>query len=109
MSSRQRKRQIPPHDYLSHLMIGASDPEQVTIVTAAAEQGEMNAQFALGLIYAEGRGIEPSPARAYYWFSRAGEQGDNYALTLRNVVQQELSLEQIAAIELELAEGQTRQ
>ncbi|KAF9155886.1 copper transport protein ctr1 [Actinomortierella ambigua] len=43
--------------------------------TRAAEQGNANAQNNLGLMYAQGRGVDQSEAEAAKWFTQAAEQG----------------------------------
>ncbi|MGI9403386.1 MAG: tetratricopeptide repeat protein [Hyphomicrobium sp.] len=42
----------------------------------AAEQGDAKAQFNLGLMYGEGRGVARDDAKARAWFQKAAEQGD---------------------------------
>lgn len=44
-----------------------------------AEQGEVEAQFQLGLAYYNGEGISKNYSKAYYWFLKAVEQGNNDA------------------------------
>lgn len=39
-----------------------------------AEQGDPAAQYNLGLLYLDGRGVPQSPAQAVSWFRRAAEQ-----------------------------------
>lgn len=41
----------------------------------AAEQGEAEAQFTLGWIYSEGKGMKQDKKQAFDWFSKAAEQG----------------------------------
>jgi TPR repeat protein len=41
-----------------------------------AESGNGPAQYRLGLLYAEGKGVAPDDAEAARWFERAAEQGD---------------------------------
>src|SRR4051812_25295537 len=41
-----------------------------------AEQGVATAQYQLGTLYAEGKGVEQNDATAALWFQRAAEQGD---------------------------------
>jgi hypothetical protein len=41
----------------------------------AAEQGEMEAQYQLGLMYQQGQGVPQDDALAINWFRRAAEQG----------------------------------
>lgn len=44
-------------------------------LTPLAEQGNTAAQYALGLIYANGEGVEPDYARAARWFEQAARRG----------------------------------
>ena len=60
-----------------------NDPERAAELIAAAEKGDMDAQYAAGLIYAEGRGVPEDLVQAYYWLTRAIEQGDHDAEKLR--------------------------
>ena len=41
-----------------------------------AEQGEAAAQFALGLMYDNGRGVPEDDRQAVLWYRKAAEQGD---------------------------------
>ena len=43
---------------------------------AAAEQGDMEAQFNLGRMYYNGEGTEVNYEKALYWWEKAAEQGD---------------------------------
>jgi TPR repeat protein len=45
------------------------------ICTKAAEQGEVSAQFNLGLMNANGIGTPKDDKQALYWFTKAAEQG----------------------------------
>jgi len=40
-----------------------------------AEQGDVSAQYNLGIIYANGRGVPENNAEAIKWFRKAAEQG----------------------------------
>ena len=42
---------------------------------AAAESGHVQAQYMMGVCYAEGRGVERSPENALIWYEKAAEQG----------------------------------
>lgn len=63
-----------------------NDPELAARLIADADSGDMDAQYAAGLIYAEGRGVEPDLVQSYYWLTRAVEQGDADAELLRRSV-----------------------
>ena len=83
--------------YLKDLILLRNDPSKVGIVRDAAESGEVDALYAMGLIYAEGRGVEIDLAQAHYWLSLAIEQGDRDADTLRNVVGSQMTEEEYQA------------
>ena len=72
--------------YLKDLILFRNDPAKVPLIRDLALKGEMDAQYAMGLIYAEGRGVEIDLAQSHYWLSLAVEQGDRDAALLRNVV-----------------------
>ena len=40
-----------------------------------AEKGDAAAQYSLGTLYAEGKGVEQNDATAFLWFQRAANQG----------------------------------
>ena len=63
-----------------------NDPEAAARLIAEAESGDMDAQYAAGLVYAEGRGVDPDLVQAYFWLTRAVEQGDADAEKLRRYV-----------------------
>ena len=52
--------------------VAKDDREAQCWLRKAAEQEDENAEFALGLIYEEGRGTEPDCAQATEWYRRAG-------------------------------------
>jgi TPR repeat protein len=85
------------NSYLKHLILLRNDPSKVPPVREAAARGEVDAQYALGLIYAEGRGVPEDLAQAHYWLTLAIEQGDRDADLLRNIVGSRMSDEELAA------------
>ncbi|NCA68987.1 MAG: sel1 repeat family protein [Sphingobacteriia bacterium] len=74
------------NSYLKDLILLRNDPSTVARVRAAAERGEIDAQYAMGLIYAEGRGVAVDLAHAHFWLSLAIAGGDRDADLLRNIV-----------------------
>jgi TPR repeat protein len=76
---------------LSGLNLLRNDPEVAARLIAAAEEGDMDAQYAAGLVYAEGRGVEPDLVQSYFWLTRAMEQGDVDAEKLRRYVASQMS------------------
>lgn len=71
---------------LRGLNLYRNDPELAARLLAEAEAGDMDAQYAAGLVYAEGRGVEPDLIQAYFWLTRAVQQGDDDAERLRRYV-----------------------
>ena len=53
--------------------------EAVRWYRLAADQGDVGAQYTLGLIYANGRGVAQDDTEAVRWYSLAADQGDAYA------------------------------
>ncbi len=78
-------------NYLKDLVLLRNDPAVVERVREAATRGEADAFYALGLIYAEGRGVSVDLAQAHYWLSLAIERGDEDADLLRNIVGSQMS------------------
>jgi TPR repeat protein len=84
---------------LSRLVLYRNDPACIDDLRTFAIAGYRDAQYALGLAYAEGRGEVQDLVAAYKWLSLAIEQGDEDARTLRYVVMQQMSAEQLARAE----------
>lgn len=85
------------NSYLKDLILLRNDPGKVAAVREAAARGEVDALYALGLIYAEGRGVAIDLAQAHYWLSLAVEQGDRDAELLRNIVGSQMTDDEYAA------------
>jgi TPR repeat protein len=85
--------------YLKDLILLRNDPEKAAAIREAALAGDVDAQYALGLVYAEGRGVPEDPARAHYWLTLALEGGDRDAELLRNIVGSRMSDEEHEAAE----------
>lgn len=78
-------------DLLSRLILLRHDPELVEELRTEAMKGDTDAQYGLGLVYAEGRGVDQDAVEAYAWLSVAMLQGDPEAEMLRDVVMQSLN------------------
>ncbi len=76
---------------LREMVLLRNDPALVEAAREQALGGDADAQYALGLIYAEGRGIAEDPVEAYAWLSLAVMQGDRDAETLRYVVAEQMT------------------
>lgn len=81
---------------LSGLTLLRNDPENAARLIAEAERGDVDAQYAAGLIYAEGRGVEIDLVQAYFWLSCAIGQGDQDAESLRRHVAVEMTASEFA-------------
>ena len=95
-----------PHDtsFLANLVLLRNDPALVKKVLPLAEAGNPHAQYALGLIYAEGRGVKVDRVQAYVWLSRAIAQGDEDAFVLRDVLMNEMTEQDVALAERSLSD-----
>ncbi|MEO1767095.1 hypothetical protein [Thiobacter aerophilum] len=84
-------------ELLRHLILLRHDPDLAVALREEAMKGDRDAQFGLGLIYAEGRGVEQDAVESYAWLSVAVLGGDADADLLRDVVCQEMSGEEVQA------------
>lgn len=73
--------------YLADLSIISTNPEVAQAIAECALQGDKNAQYALGVLYAEGRGVVQNTVEAYAWLTAATMQGDDDALQLRSMIE----------------------
>lgn len=78
-------------DFLSDLVLLRNDPGVARNIRIEAMKGNPHAQYAMGLICAEGRGVVIDTPASYAWLTLAVLQGDRDAERLRNVVGVELS------------------
>ena len=62
----------------------------------AAEQGVVDAQFNLGVMYGNGEGVPKDAVQAYAWFSLSAAQGDEHAARARTDLQRYMTAVQIA-------------
>lgn len=64
-----------------HLVKQGQDVKALPLYLQLAEQGNVDAQFQAGMIYAMGRGVAEDDKQAAYWFGKAGAQGHREAQT----------------------------
>lgn len=62
-----------------------------------ARAGDDRAQYWLGIMYFEGKGVPRDPARAYLWLSLSAEKGNRAARTGRNGVARRMSADELVA------------
>ncbi|MDP8275986.1 MAG: tetratricopeptide repeat protein [Candidatus Euphemobacter frigidus] len=55
----------------------------------AAEQGHASAQFALGMMYHKGQGVELDDREAIKWLHKAAEQGQSEAKYILKIIDTE--------------------
>ena len=63
----------------------------------AADQGYAIAQYNLGVMYADGRGVPQDYVAAHMWANLAAAQGEENARELRDLLAERMSSGQIAA------------
>jgi TPR repeat protein len=62
----------------------------------AANQGDANAQFDLGVVHVNGRGVLQDYVVAHMWFSLAAARGDTKAAEHRDMLAKDMSPAQLA-------------
>ena len=90
------RSKTPGTEFLQDLVLWRNDPDHAMEVLYHAKLGNVHAQYAMGLLYAEGRGVPQDEVQAYVWLSRAIDQGDRDARDLRNIVVENMTPEQLA-------------
>ena len=69
--------------------------EAVRLYRLSAEQGDADAQYNLGLMYAKGQGVPQDYVLAHMWWNISGSNGYKDAVTNRNIVEKKMSKQQI--------------
>ena len=70
--------------------------EAATWFRGVAEQGHAGAQFKLGYMHYKGLGVPQDYVSAYFWFNLASGQGDEEARSLLNILEEEMTRDQVA-------------
>lgn len=84
-------------ELLRHLILLRHDPELVAELAKEAWKGDRDAQYGLGLVYAEGRGVEADPIEACAWLTLACLEGDRDAEELRDLLMRDMDGDAIQA------------
>lgn len=72
--------------------LGDIDPDKaLNHLLAAARSGQINADFTLGQMYSQGKGVRPNPVNAYVFSQLALPKNTPQALELARLVEQQLS------------------
>ena len=61
----------------------------------ADQYGNKQAQYELGILYLEGRGVQADKIKAYFWLNKAATRGHSGADVYRTMVAMSLSMEEI--------------
>ena len=80
--------------FLKDIVLLRNDTAVFDEIYVHAIQGNVDAQYALGLVYAEGRGVEEDLVRSFAWLSLCVKQGDADAETLRYIVGERMDEQQ---------------
>ncbi len=65
--------------------------DAAVLLRAAAEQGNAEAQYNLGLMYLEGQGVKQDNVEAYAWIRTAAAQGRRGTLEIRQTLLREMT------------------
>ncbi len=66
------------------------------LLGAAADAGDTEARFALGLIYMLGRGVEKNLGEAFRLFGLAADAGDEQAEVFRGMTAEKMAREEVS-------------
>ena len=70
--------------------------DDLNTVRQAAEQGDATAQFNLGIMYANGRGVLKDSVLAHMWSNIAGANGNASARELRDSLERDMTRAEIS-------------
>ena len=90
MASRNKTALRSTDQLMRELVLLHNDPALADEFYIYAIQGSVDAQYALGLIYAEGRGVEEDLVKSFAWLTVCSISGDEDALILRQVVSERM-------------------
>ena len=77
-------------------MCSRTTAEAVRLYRKAAEQGLVEAQYNLGVMYAEGQGVRQDFVQAHMWFDLAAASGDLSARKNSEIIAAKMTPSQIA-------------
>ena len=67
-------------------IVGLANASDFNTVLKKAKAGDHDAQYNLGIMYAEGQGVPQDYKKAAEWFTRAADQGEALAQTSLGVM-----------------------
>ena len=71
-------------------------PKDLESAKALAEKGDARAQYNLGSMYEEGKGVPKDVVTAYAWYNIAAANGDEYAKKTKDDLAKRITLDQIS-------------
>lgn len=83
------------HDQAMALAVGRAMDKSAELLRVAAEAGDSEAQFALGLLNLLGRSVEKNVGEAFRLFGLASDAGDDQAASFRDMAAEQLARAQI--------------
>jgi len=86
-------------ELLQELVLFQHDPQLIDEIKIHAYAGNPHAQYGLGLIYAEGRGVDEDLVKSFAWLSVAIREGDQDAESLRYIVAERMNDVQLAEVD----------
>ncbi len=92
---RQRSGIIPDADLTLANAVARAMDKSAELLRAAADEGDNEARFALGLLYLLGRGVEKNAGEAFKLFNIAVEAGDAQAAHFRDMAAEHLTHDEI--------------
>ncbi len=76
--------------------VGRAMAKSAALLDAAAEAGDTEARFALGLLTMLGRGVEENLGEAFRLFGLAAEAGDEQAEIFRGLTAEKLARQEVS-------------
>ena len=76
------------------LAVGRAMDKSAALLRVAADAGDTEARFALGLLYMLGRSVEKNLGEAIHLFGLAADDGDEQAVVFRGLAIEQLAREQ---------------
>ena len=77
------------------LAVGRAMDKSAELLRTAADAGDTEACFALGLLYMLGRGLKKNLGEAFKLFGLAADAGDEQAAVFRGMAAEDLDREQV--------------
>jgi hypothetical protein len=78
------------------LQVGADEKNDIGAIIKAAEQGDAYAQYNLGVMYYNGKGVPQDYVTAYAWWNLSAANGRKTAVKNRDILSRKMTHQQIA-------------